>query len=70
MQTEMAFWNLCFLLAIEEHWGVGKTEYFGERREWHLDERLKDIRKKTGLGDGGGMNWEIGIDMYTLICIN
>ena len=20
-------------------------------------------------GDGGGMNWEIGIDMYTLICI-
>ena len=23
---------------------------------------------KTG-GGGGGMNWEIGIDMYTLICI-
>ena len=20
-------------------------------------------------GCGGGMNWEIGIDMYTLICI-
>ena len=20
-------------------------------------------------GDGGGMNWEIGIDMYTLMCI-
>ena len=20
-------------------------------------------------GSGGGMNWEIGIDMYTLICI-
>ena len=20
-------------------------------------------------GDGGGMNWEIGIDIYTLICI-
>ena len=20
-------------------------------------------------GGGGGMNWEIGIDMYTLICI-
>ena len=22
-----------------------------------------------GAGGGGGMNWEIGIDMYTLICI-
>ena len=20
-------------------------------------------------GDGGGMNWEIGIDMYTLMCV-
>ena len=20
-------------------------------------------------GDGGGMNWEIGIDIYTLLCI-
>ena len=25
---------------------------------------------ETGGSDGGGgMNWEIGIDMYTLICI-
>ena len=22
-----------------------------------------------GDGGGGGMNWEIGIDIYTLICI-
>ena len=22
-----------------------------------------------GGGGGGGMNWEIGIDMYTLICV-
>ena len=22
-----------------------------------------------GSGGGGGMNWEIGIDMYTVICI-
>ena len=21
------------------------------------------------MGGGGGMNWEIGIDMYTLMCI-
>ena len=26
--------------------------------------------KQRGDGDGGGgMNWEIGIDMYTLMCI-
>ena len=24
---------------------------------------------KVGAGGGGGMNWEIGIDIYTLICI-
>ena len=24
---------------------------------------------KRGGGGGGGMNWETGIDMYTLICI-
>ena len=23
----------------------------------------------AGVGWGGGMNWEIGIDIYTLICI-
>ena len=25
--------------------------------------------KLRGLGDGGVMNWVIGIDMYTLMCI-
>ena len=25
--------------------------------------------KAVAGGGGGGMNWEIGIDMYTLICI-
>ena len=24
---------------------------------------------KAGQGSGGGMNWEIEIDVYTLICI-
>ena len=28
----------------------------------------KEILRK-GLADGGVMNWEIGIDIYTLICI-
>ena len=26
-------------------------------------------RGKPRGGGGGGMNWEIGIDMYTLMCI-
>ena len=25
--------------------------------------------KRLGVGGGGVMNWEIGIDMYTLMCI-
>ena len=25
--------------------------------------------KVAGVGGGGGMNWAIGIDMYTLMCI-
>ena len=25
--------------------------------------------KAAGVGGGGRMNWEIGIDMYTLMCI-
>ena len=24
---------------------------------------------KAGVGGGSGMNWELGIDIYTLICI-
>ena len=26
-------------------------------------------RGESGMGAGGGMNWEIGIDIYTVICI-
>ena len=26
--------------------------------------------KAAGVGGGGVMNWAIGIDMYTLMCIN
>ena len=36
-------------------------------------EEKNNIEKGAGNigvgGGGGGMNWEIGIDMYTLICI-
>ena len=27
------------------------------------------VLKKRCFGGGGGMNWEIGIDIYTLMCI-
>ena len=28
-----------------------------------------DTKGESGQGGGGVMNWEIGIDMYTLMCI-
>ena len=28
-----------------------------------------DTKGESGRGGGGVMNWEIGIDTYTLICI-
>ena len=28
-----------------------------------------DTKQGKAGGGGGGMNWEIGIDMYTLMCI-
>ena len=42
-------------------------------RNWDTDveNKLMDIKggKQRCGGDGGVMNWEIGIDMYTLMCI-
>ena len=32
-------------------------------------QRHKCLDTKRGKGEGGRMNWEIGIDMYTLLCI-
>ena len=31
--------------------------------------RMSILKWFTGVGGGGVMNWEIGIDMYTLMCI-
>ena len=42
---------------------------------WFAGQKLRDrCREQTyghqgGKVAGGGMNWEIGIDMYTLMCI-
>ena len=35
----------------------------------HRDIDVENGRMDTVWGEGGGMNWEIGIDMYTLMCI-
>ena len=35
----------------------------------HRDIDVENGRMDTVWGEGGGMNWEIGIDIYTLLCI-
>ena len=43
----------------------------GRNRDTDVENKHMDTKggKRRGGGDGGGMNWEIGLDMYTLICI-
>ena len=44
----------------------------GRNRDTDVENKRMDAKggKWRGAGGGGGgMNWEIGIDMYTLICI-
>ena len=46
------------------------TGLLGRNRDTDVENKRMDTKGgKQGWGDGGGMNWEIGIDMYTLICI-
>ena len=37
--------------------------------ETETDSQRTDLRLPRGRRGGGGMDWEFGIDMYTLICI-
>ena len=43
----------------------------GSNRDTDVENKRMDTKgEKWGWGGGGGvMNWEIGIDMYTLMCI-
>ena len=42
----------------------------GRNRDRDVENKRMDTKGgKQGGGGGGGMNWEIGIDIYTLICI-
>ena len=52
-------WNL-------EKW-YRSTSLQGGNRD--TDAENKRMEMKGGKWGGGGMNWEIGIDIYTLICI-
>ena len=42
----------------------------GRNRDADVENKRMDTKRgKCWGGGGGGMNWEIGIDMYTLMCI-
>ena len=51
----------------------GTDEPVLQSRNWDRDveNKRRDTKGGKQQGDGGGgvMNWEIGIDMYTLMCI-
>ena len=56
-------------------WNLGKwyrwTSLQGRNRDTDVENKRHQAGKAVGGGGGGGgvMNWEIGIDMYTLMCI-
>ena len=42
----------------------------GRNRDTDVENKRMDTMGESGRGGGGRvMNWEIGIDLYTLICI-
>ena len=45
------------------------TSLHGRSRDTDVESRCADTRGEGWGEGGGGMNWEIGIDIYTLICI-
>ena len=54
-------WNL-------EKWYRG-TGLQGRTRDTDVENQCMDTKGGKQRGRGGEMNWEVGIDMYTLICI-
>ena len=46
---------------------VKKSRPLTKYKEWNKIRKIKDLleKHKNIGGDGGGMNWEIGIDIYT-----
>ena len=54
-------WNL-------EIWYRG-TSLQGRNRDTDVEKQTYGHQGGKAAGGGGGMNWKIGIDMYTLMCI-
>ena len=57
----------------EYMWNLEKwyrwTGLQGGNRHTDVEKNVWTPRGEAGVGGGGGMNWEIGIDIYTPICI-
>ena len=73
-----------FVLFFQSYFILPKflftLEFEGRERQWNVDREVADktisnlsMDTKGGKprwgGDGGVLNWAIGIDMYTLMCI-
>ena len=49
---------------------VQMNRFAGRNRDTEVEKKRMDTKAGKAVGGGGGvMNWEIGIDMYTLMCI-
>ena len=48
---------------------VQKNRLQSRNRDTHVENKCMDTKGGELGGGGGGMNWEIGVDIYTLICI-
>ena len=65
MIQESHYWAYMWNLEKWYRW----TGLQGRNRDTDVENKRRDTKGESGGGGGGGMNWEIGIDMYTLICI-
>ena len=59
-------------MYVERRKMVQMSQFAGQKlrhrcREWTYGHQVGKV--VGGWGGGGGMNWEIGIDRYTLTCV-
>ena len=62
-----------YRILIQYMWNLEKwyrwTSLQGRNRDTDVESKRIDTKRGKWGSGGGGMNWEIGIDIYTLICI-
>ena len=58
-------------MCVEPRKKVQMNRFAGQKLRYRCREQTYGHQggKAMGCGDGGVMNWVIGIDMYTLMCI-